>query len=632
MDPNSIYVKTAAGENAIQQRTRVIQRNVRMVLILVDGQSSVADLSRKTGNPQLTENALLELEKGGFVELKVEQHDSLWEESKRVAHEIRSAAIEKAVQFPSPGSREKYPDFKQSPTSAGQFRTIESTPSDAPISMHSMFDEESKFDLSIAPQSAIPLESRLPEFFGQELDAGKASKAEVDKEIKNARATASKASFFAQLRSMWASAERELDEEPIKRPIVRGGAKSAMNLRTLSLFGVVVLFLGALAVFLFPFEIYRVDIESAFAKAVGQPSEVGAVRLQVSPVPELVLSDVRVGGENDQFRVREIRLQPDVRSLFSAQKRFRAVVITGAEFQLERFAGLRSLFTALADPANSVKVGKISLDDSTVSVAGLSLKKMEAEFSLTPEGALKALLFHSADKAMALLAQPTEDSVELTVEAYAWRPVEDSRVLLDSANLKGRLRANTLSLADIELRLFDGLVKGNAIIRTDTKPNVSGAITFERINASRFAEALGVGRKLVGDMGGKANIAASADTWSAILATLGAEGDFVVQRGSVVGIDLAEAVRRVSGTPVQGGMTAFEQMSGRIRVSPGRVQLSNLVIDSGLMQSTGRVEISGDLRLSGRMELQMRGSANQTRVSVAIDGPLDSPSVRTGVR
>ena len=92
MDPNSIYVKTISGEEAIQQRTRVIQRNVRMVLILVDGQSSVSDLCRKTGNPQLTENALSELEKGGFIELKVEQHDSLWEESKKTTGKEKGAA------------------------------------------------------------------------------------------------------------------------------------------------------------------------------------------------------------------------------------------------------------------------------------------------------------------------------------------------------------------------------------------------------------------------------------------------------------------------------------------------------------------------------------------------------------
>ena len=89
MDPNLIYVKTTAGENAIQERTRVIQRNVRMVLILVDGHSSVADLTRKIGNSQLTENALTELEGAGFIELKEDpllSGDSLLEESQEIAN------------------------------------------------------------------------------------------------------------------------------------------------------------------------------------------------------------------------------------------------------------------------------------------------------------------------------------------------------------------------------------------------------------------------------------------------------------------------------------------------------------------------------------------------------------------
>ena len=44
MDLEIIYAKTLSGEEAMHKRTRVMQRNVRMVLILVDGQSTVADL------------------------------------------------------------------------------------------------------------------------------------------------------------------------------------------------------------------------------------------------------------------------------------------------------------------------------------------------------------------------------------------------------------------------------------------------------------------------------------------------------------------------------------------------------------------------------------------------------------
>ena len=68
IDVNLVFAKTAAGEEAMLQRTRVVQRNVRMVLILVDGNATVAELCDKTGNAQLTQSALLELENDGFIE------------------------------------------------------------------------------------------------------------------------------------------------------------------------------------------------------------------------------------------------------------------------------------------------------------------------------------------------------------------------------------------------------------------------------------------------------------------------------------------------------------------------------------------------------------------------------------
>ena len=77
IDPELIYAKTASGEEAMQQRTRVVQRNVRMVLILVDGNATVAELCNRTGNAQLTQNALFELENDGFIERRTEKN-SVW--------------------------------------------------------------------------------------------------------------------------------------------------------------------------------------------------------------------------------------------------------------------------------------------------------------------------------------------------------------------------------------------------------------------------------------------------------------------------------------------------------------------------------------------------------------------------
>ncbi|MDR1994230.1 AsmA-like C-terminal region-containing protein [Azonexus sp.] len=69
MDSSLIYAKTPAGNEAVRQSTRVVQRNLRMVLLQVDGSLSVEQLAAKIGNQRLVEGALQELEEGGFIEV-----------------------------------------------------------------------------------------------------------------------------------------------------------------------------------------------------------------------------------------------------------------------------------------------------------------------------------------------------------------------------------------------------------------------------------------------------------------------------------------------------------------------------------------------------------------------------------
>jgi hypothetical protein len=160
-------------------------------------------------------------------------------------------------------------------------------------------------------------------------------------------------------------------------------------------------------------------------------------------------------------------------------------------------------------------------------------------------------------------------------------------------------------------------------------PNVTGTASFERINPARLGEVMGIGdRRLVGNIAGKMQFTANAKTWSAIFSEIEGEGEFTIQRGGFHGIDLAEAARRISDTPVQGGMTSFEQMSGRMRLAPERNQFYDLNIASGLMQSMGYVDVAKGGRLAGRLELRMKGSANQTRLPVLVSGTLASPTVQ----
>src|SRR5574343_137879 len=86
MDANLVYAKTPTGDEAVRQSTRVVQRNLRMVLVQVDGKMSVEELSAKIGNPRLVQAALRELEEGGYIAPTLEAV-SVWEESRNKARQ-----------------------------------------------------------------------------------------------------------------------------------------------------------------------------------------------------------------------------------------------------------------------------------------------------------------------------------------------------------------------------------------------------------------------------------------------------------------------------------------------------------------------------------------------------------------
>jgi hypothetical protein len=603
MDSELIYAKTASGEEAMHQRTRVMQRNARMILILVDGQSTVADLCLKTGNQQLTENALRELEKSGLIEPRDEQ-DSLWAESKKVAQEIRAAAIDKANQFSSPEAK----TIKPGSESVAPFvDSIFQTPLRSDSSL-------SQFSFPPMPFGRVPDERISP-------DKGKNKPSKK----KSARAEESKPSVVDRLKALLPRTSR-VSIKPIRR-----GPRHSMGWPVVLVFCILgVLAVAFLTVKFFPYDNYLPDVEAAFTQASGRSVKVGTMRVDVYPNPGLILGDVRIGADKDGLRISEIRLQPVISTLMESKRMFREAVLSGVTLPAELITGLPDVFIAMSKPTAKASVERVRFEKTVISFGGLGFSGLDGEAKLTQGGGLQALMLRSPDRSLSLEAKPLAEGLDVNLGALSWRMSEGSPFLFDSASLKGSLANGVFTISNMDLRIFDGLIQGVAILRADKKPTLSGEISFERVNATRFGDALGVGPQFAGETAGKIRFSATADSWTEIFSALDADGEFSIRRGSIRGIDLAEAVRRVSSAPVQGGATVFEHLSGKIRLRPANYQFSGLVLNSGLMQSTGFVEIGKDLKVNGKMELQMRGTVNQTRVPIFIYGPLKTPSTQVG--
>jgi len=589
------------------QRTRVMQRNLRMILILVDGQSTVADLCLKTGNRQLTESALNDLEKGGLIELRVEQ-DSIWAESKKVAQEIRAAAIDKALQF----SRSKETAHSSAPAS-----------SEPPISIHSVFNASPRGDSANSQFSLAPGLNKRSSGFSQP-QGDKKKSATKDSEP----AKPSLAERLKRLVSRPERAEAKVSIKPIRR-----GPRSSTGWPVIMMYLVLgVALLGFLTVNFFPFDRYLPEVEAAISQASGRPVKVGSMRVAVYPNPGLFLGDVHTGAGKDEIRVTEIRLLPEISSLTEPKKIFREAVLSGVSFSPEFVAVLPGVIAEMAKPGSKASVKNILFEKVGIAFGGYSFPEMDGEVKRSSTGLFQSLGLWLPDRTVTIELKPQAQKVELVLDGIGWRPKEGSPLLIDSLNIKGSMDRDALSISSLELHVFDGVIRvhGDAVQRADKMLGLSGDLSFERINATRLGEALGLGAQFAGDTAGTMTFSTIGGSGTTFFSTLNADGDFVIRQGSVREIDLVEAVRRASSAPVLGGSTSFEQLTGKIKLTPTTSMFSSLSLNSGRMQSTGFLEVGKDLNVRGQMELQVRGSVNQTRVPVNIRGTLKAPSLLLG--
>ena len=599
MDSDLIYTKTASGENAIQQRSRILQRNTRMVLILVDGHSSVEDLGRKIGNTELVEEALSELEEGGFIvrqdpdapgDSQIEPQDfpSVPETNRVVAEQVERAEKEEA-------RREKTPrpaDHEAGDTPLPQLSDESEVLADLPL----IYDKK---EVELSPRFSPPPRTRSAE----------------------PRKEPAPDSFLGSV-----APDEILNVDRMgdaRAPAQKPKTGQAKNLVRLFVGLAFILFLGFQ---LFPFGIFIPDVENAFSSAIGAQVKVLGLRVNAYPTAELILSGVKIGQGKDEIEIREIRLQPELTSWFSRRKVFRKAIIAGTNFQLERVASMPAIFSSLTNSASSPKIGYLQFADTNIHFHGFALKGADAEVQMDMTGTMQALEVRSEDRNLTLKITPeTGGRIDLAVEAFAWRPHAESAFLADAITLKARLEKDLLSISDFKLRLFDGLIQGNAIILAgNAKPNVSGTLSSDSVNVFKLGEAMGIGRRMAGNITGKMRFTANSETWPEIFSLLKGDGEFTILRGSIYGADLAEAVRQISRTPVQGGVTTFEQMNGKMRLGQEKNQFYELNIASGLMQSTGYVDIVRGGALTGRLDILMRG----TLVPVVVSGSSSAPAVQ----
>lgn len=576
MDLDLVFAKTSAGEEAVHQRTRLVQRNLRTVLIVVDGRSSVRDLCEKVGSQQVVETALEQLARDGYIHAV----------SGEPAPELGAPVAEELVE----AVEERFPVFKE--------------------------PEVQEAPVSVPPPAPPPPPSPflIPE----------------DDRIAHAREAAPEAAAGNPLTRLLGRLGRRgaAPESAEIKPIRRGGTRHGLG-RWLGIAVAALVVSLVVGVFAFPYERYRGDVESALSAALGQPVKVGALRGALLPTPALVLEQLRIGA-NGEVGVREIRALPAIGSLFGAPRTYREVFVDGVTLPGERLGAVVQNLPRLLK-TESYSVRHLALERVAISLRDLALEDFAGEIIGETDDKPLRVALRNAPGTVNLELRLEAGGVSLGIDGTRWKASADSPYVFENLSVQGKLTDAALLAGKLEGRIFDGSLNGQIAVDWVGGVRLRADLELAHGSGKRLSEALGAGFALDGEVSGHLRGVAAAERFAPLFDKATFTGDFVARRGSLQGVDLVEAVRR-GGRGTRGGTTHFDQFSGRMAWDGKAVRLSALELVSGALRASGHLTVSQGKRAAGNLDVQLRGGATDIRLPVAVSGTTNDLQLGDGGR
>lgn len=559
MDANLVYAKTPTGDEAVRQSTRVVQRNLRMVLVQVDGKVSVAELATKIGNPRLVEAALRELEEGGFI-ARQQGGAPGWEDSRKPTEPgQQSEPPQPMSQFSVFGPQTAAPNSRVTPSAASNFSSF-----GKPILPSRNGAVEGGFKPSMAPPPYQPAK----EYVAGNDDAGR-----------------------------WRLGRRHL---------------------WLGLGGVLLLLAGTAQ--FFPYERFKPDFEGAASRYLGAPVKIGGIGMALLPMPHFKLNALSIGA-SAEGRIAEVRISSLFALLGSKPLHISRIDVSGAQLTASQLVAMP--FFKLDGPVSGdALIRKVHFDHSRLVFAeGVEFQDVYGDLDFQTDGKLDKATIESDDRTMLVEAKPGPLGIALNIEGRAWKPT-GTTAQFASLQAKGILQKDKLLVQNIDTTFLGGILRGDWLIDWGNGLAMAGDATLSRIDTRKLGAAFAPALKLEGEMGGTVKLRSSAGNWEALWRNAEVVLNTEITRGTLYGVDLGEAARRNGVSEVRAGVTKFDRLRSTISINPRQIALKDVRMDAGMVTAAGQFTAGRDGQVDGNMAVTLQTSVAKMNVPVHVYGTL----------
>jgi uncharacterized protein involved in outer membrane biogenesis len=252
-----------------------------------------------------------------------------------------------------------------------------------------------------------------------------------------------------------------------------------------------------------------------------------------------------------------------------------------------------------------------------------TLPHFDAEFDLSPEGAIEKVALDTVDGKLSVEITPRGGEFDIAVTAgKGWVPPVGPQIEFTDFSATAVASRTQIRVSEFRALLYGGAAKGSAVINWGGPWSIEGQLTSERVTLQELMPIFTKDAKSSGQLEATLNYSMVARDLVTVFDAPKIDGTFVIRKGDLDGVDLVRALQMGGRQNVQGGATRFEEISGSVGVASGRYQYRNLKLASGLLSATGGLEVFPSKDVTGRVYVELRSQAAQIRGNFIIDGNL----------
>ena len=364
------------------------------------------------------------------------------------------------------------------------------------------------------------------------------------------------------------------------------------------------------------------SIQKMASETLGEPVRFSGLHASLFPKPQLLLSGVTIGTEED-MKIASIRIVLAPSTLFDDRKSVDNLEIAETALATPELGRSQMWFRSSAK-SGKLNIARVSFKNVTLTIPELSPIPFDGRIELLPTGEFGPVELNSVDRSLSLQLQPENDAWKVTLDASGWQPPLSTWLKFDALHAEGYAEGRGARFDKVDGRAYGGTFTAKGTIAWAGRPTVSGNFKMENFELMQILTAAGSTASIEGRFDIAASFTSTSEDAGKLMEAAEISGRFTGIDGKIGGVDLSSAMLPTNREK----STRFDKLTGSLQLRNGLYRYRNLALEHQQFRAQGSLDIQDDQRISGNVNAQLNIPSRRMQASFGLGGTVENIRIR----